>query len=41
MGESIDELYAEAEKRLNEERIRAVEKIKEELKTAKKKALSK
>jgi hypothetical protein len=37
MGKSIDELYAEAEKRLSEERVRAVEKIKEELKTAKKK----
>jgi len=37
MSKSIDELYAEAEKRLSEERVRAVEKIKEELKTAKQK----
>jgi hypothetical protein len=41
MNESIDELYAEAEKRLNKERVGAVEKIKEELKMIKKKALSK
>ncbi|MEM2760299.1 MAG: hypothetical protein QXU32_01240 [Nitrososphaerales archaeon] len=38
-SESIDKLYAEAERRLKEEHDRAIEKIKEELKAAKQKAL--
>ena len=41
MGESTEELYSVAEKRLKQERDRAVEKIKQELKLAKQKALSK
>jgi LPS O-antigen subunit length determinant protein (WzzB/FepE family) len=41
MVESTDELYSAAEKRLRQERDRAVEKIKEELKVAQRKALSK
>jgi hypothetical protein len=41
MSESTDDLYSVAEKRLKHERDRAVEKIKEELKTTERKALSK
>ncbi len=41
MSESTDDLYSVAEKRLKQERDRAVEKIKEELKTAERKTLSK
>jgi hypothetical protein len=39
--EIIDTLYSEAMKRLKEEHDRAVEKIKQELKSAKQKTLSK
>lgn len=40
MSESIDDLYSKAEKRLKEEHDKEVERIKEELKEAKRKALS-
>jgi hypothetical protein len=41
MSEDIDALYSKAEKRLKDEHDRAVEKIREELKAVKRKALSK
>jgi hypothetical protein len=40
-GEIIDRFYSEAMKRLKEEHDKSVEKIKQELKSAKQKALSK
>jgi hypothetical protein len=41
MSESIEKFYVEAEKRLKQEHDRAVEKIKEQLKAAERKTLSK
>ncbi|MFQ5940458.1 MAG: hypothetical protein ACE5KA_02010 [Nitrososphaerales archaeon] len=41
MSEETERLYSEAEKRLKQEHDKAVEKIKEELKGAERKALSK